>query len=813
MGSGIARLNHRSARNASRYGGKGAGLARLVALGFDVPPGFIVPARTAHEELPALWSRRLVEAFHMLGGPVAVRSSLVGEDSALASLAGQLESVLDVGDEEAFLAAVRHCYASARSTRVREYRRGLAARLGAEEIVGSGGLPTMALVVQRMQPARVGGVAFSADPISGRRCVIIEATCGRTERVVAGTVVPTRWVVDARGQIVDTYLANGDEPPLARDQVLALARSIRRIGTGFGHSVDVEWLHDGERFWFLQARPITTLVGKRVYSSRLVSDMSPGLIKPLLWSTNTQSITQNVFGRLFGELIGPNDIDFTRLVRRIHSRLYADVTGLGELLVAVGLPENFFEMMAKDEHGERPRLAWHRSPRLLRFVPFMWRNLRARKALQRFVREQDDALSAYRRRDWADAGPAELRAAAEDLLDLHGRSQWFVVLAAINLMVRKRLLARCIRRHVPGVSARDLLQGLAGLKALEPNEMLQEAGTIARRLTPAERKLLDEGDDVRIRATLAATTAGIELIATIDAFMTRYGFLSANGTDFSSASWVENPTLIWQSVARHARIERAGGGAVPGTKDQLTIAEVAAQLPPLRRRLFQRFLASTRSYLDLRERASFLFSEDTYQFRRVVLAMGTQLVTAGRLDDRDDVFCLYRDELWRLVAGELDGQEARRLVTARQAEMAADAACEPDETLCGEEHELAAPAPVQTAELLVGIGGSPGLAEGYARIVRDPLAAPADLGAHDILVVPFTDVGWTPLMAGIAGIVAEAGGQLSHTAIVAREYGLPAVVSVRRATQVLHDGEAITLDGRHGRVYRGHVLARKEART
>ncbi len=112
----------------------------------------------------------------------------------------------------------------------------------------------------------------------------------------------------------------------------------------------------------------------------------------------------------------------------------------------------------------------------------------------------------------------------------------------------------------------------------------------------------------------------------------------------------------------------------------------------------------------------------------------------------------------------------------------------------------------------MGIGGSPGTMEGWARIVRDPLAAPVDLDERDILIVPFTDVGWTPLLAMVGGIVAEAGGQLSHTAIVAREYGLPAVVSVRHATRVLRDGDPITLDGRRRRVYRGHVLSLEEAR-
>jgi pyruvate,water dikinase len=654
-------------------------------------------------------------------------------------------------------------------------------------------------------------VAFSADPLSGRRCVIIEAAAGRVDGVVSGMVTPARWVVDARGEIADAQTPDDAEPPLPPGLVLGLATAVRRIAAARGVPVDVEWLHDGERFWFLQARPITSLAGKRIYSSRLVADMSPGLIKPLLWSTNTRAITHTVFERLFTELIGPSGIDYSRLVRRIHSRLYADVTQLGELLVAVGLPANFFEMMARDERGERPRLPRRSMVRMLRYAPFLWRRLRVEDDLRRFVREQDAALAEFRQADWSTVPIADLREPADRLLKLHGRSQWFVFLAAFNLMLRRRLLERSLRSYAPGRQARDLLRGQAGLKALEPNEMLQTAGELARRLDPSDQTLLDTGDDPRIRAALADSEPGRELVAAIDEFMRRYGFLSANGTDFSSASWVERPALIWQSVARHARNGRPE--VEPPPAGAVSAAGIAAQLPLVRRRLFRRFLTSTRAYLDLRERVSLLFSEDTYQFRRVVVAMGDQLVGAGRLADRDDVFYLYRSELWRLVGSDLDDREARRLVAERRAEMAADAACEPEETLCGEDHELAGPAPDLAGEHLVGIGGSPGTVEGIARIVRDPLAAPADLGPHDILVVPFTDVGWTPLMAGTAGIVAEAGGQLSHTAIVAREYGLPAVLGVRRATQVLRDGEAITLDGRRGRVHRGHVLARKEAQS
>jgi len=146
------------------------------------------------------------------------------------------------------------------------------------------------------------------------------------------------------------------------------------------------------------------------------------------------------------------------------------------------------------------------------------------------------------------------------------------------------------------------------------------------------------------------------------------------------------------------------------------------------------------------------------------------------------------------------------LVTTRKAEMEADAQVELPDTICGDHVPTRPILPVEGQEYLVGISGSSGRAQGYARIVLDPAEAPVTLTRSDILIVPFTDVGWTPLFSGIGGIVAETGGQLSHTSIVAREYGLPAVVSVKKATHLVKDGQPITVDGDTGRVYLKHMM-------
>jgi pyruvate,water dikinase len=159
------------------------------------------------------------------------------------------------------------------------------------------------------------------------------------------------------------------------------------------------------------------------------------------------------------------------------------------------------------------------------------------------------------------------------------------------------------------------------------------------------------------------------------------------------------------------------------------------------------------------------------------------------------------DEIRHLVRGELESDDSKRLITVRRGEMEADALIDLPDTIYGDYVLPHRVEPAADHRHLVGISGSRGVAHGRARVVNDPADAPARLTAADILVVPFTDISWTPLFSGIGGIVAETGGQLSHTAIVAREYGLPAVVGVKRAMRVIREGQPIVVDGNSGRVY------------
>jgi pyruvate,water dikinase len=824
-------------------GGKGASLAWLGRNGFNVPAGFIVTSAAFNDflagcgvEVPSQsedWTqaeaarvrefvttsdvpdrlvRPVLKAYRQLGGPVAVRSSMVGEDGGMHSFAGQLDTALNVHGERDLLEAVRQCWASVFSWRNLRY---LAEREGSEPREGAW-FPSMAVVVQRMVDAMAAGVAFSADPVTGRRCVVVEAAPGLGDTLVAGLVQPDRYVVDARAVLEETTLANPEAPALAEHHVLQLAEIVRTIARRLGTPQDVEWAWDGTDFYILQCRPITSLVGQTVYSNKMVSDMAPGLIAPLVFSTKIVGMAENVFGHVFTELLGPNDTDFKLLVARIRSRVYTNITLLGDLFERVGMPPNFFESLSRGELADarRPPVTLKTMRAMSRLGAFAWRHSRIAGEIEAFIERHDQQLDRYRSADWSGKDPQRLLAAFNQLMDLHGELQWYIFIGPTNMMVRNRLLNRLVERRVKDAAGSDLIRGLVGLKALEPNEELRRLAVKAQALEDGMQRSLIRGEDRGIRRMLSASQKGRELVRGVDAFLVRYGFLSPNGTDFAATPWVERPTLIWRAIGRYATSPPQISVEDMEARRDAARERIRSELGGLHRLVFDRLLASTITYIDLRERTSFLMSEDSFHMRRIIMALADHFVARGDLDRREDVFYLFYPEVRRLVEGELDGDTARALVRGRIMEMEADAEVELPSTICGDRVPSRPIRPLEGQGFLVGISGSSGVAQGHARIIRDPAEVPRALTREDILVVPFTDVGWTPLFPGVGGIVAETGGQLSHTSIVAREYGLPAVVSVKHATHLLKEGQAITIDGDAGRVYLKHPAktSREEVR-
>ncbi|MFN2245205.1 MAG: PEP/pyruvate-binding domain-containing protein [Anaerolineae bacterium] len=821
-------LTAKAACEEQATGGKGANLARLTRYGFQVPPGFVITTYAFREldldvgpevfgkegspsqaelvrlhdrvmttPMPSRMQQRIQRSYRKLGDRVAVRSSMVGEDSSGASFAGQLDTVLGVAGEAALLQATRTCWASLFNPDLWCYRKAIGAAQGTSGLT----IPPMAVVVQQMVETQAAGVAFSADPITGERHVVIEAVAGLGTALVQGLVEPDRYIVERQEVHLETTTHGDGAPILPTEQILHLAETVRDVAYRMQSPQDVEWAWDGARLYLLQARPISTLADQRVYSANMVSDMLPGLIKPLVWSVSTTSKLENVMGRVFTELVGPSDVDFRKLAKRIHSRIYADNTLIGQLLEQMGLPPNFFEVMSRDAAAERrgrPPLNLKTMRTLSRLVRVGWRHAQIAGEMRAFLERHDRCLEPYRRADWSSQSPEQLLGHAEELTGLYSETMWFDFLGQLNMMGRNRMMSRLVQRHAPDVPPTDVVRGLTGLKSLETNQMLQRLADQARTLGPAIPTLLMEAREARIETELAATGGGRALADDVSRFLERFGFLSASGTDLSRTPWSEDPTIIWRSIGRlAAQPARSGAQCAEQTRSEAQ-ARVRENLSRPQRYAFDRLLRSTVTYIDLRERTSFLVSEDSYHLRRIYVSLADHLVAGGILEGQDDVFFLAHDELGDLVHGHLARQEARDRVAERRDEMATDAEIDLPDTIYGDHVPTRPLLKTVGAAILEGISGSSGLAEGRARIILDPIQARFAFSSDDILIIPFADTSWTPLFCGVGGVVAETGGQLSHSAIVAREYGLPAVVNVKNATRLIHEGQAIVVDGNRG---------------
>ena len=821
-------LFHRAARSEQLAGGKASTLARLHGKGFPVPPGFVVATRvfdllktdiggldadTAADrflsvEFPERISGEIRKRFRKLGGPVAVRSSLVGEDGRLASCAGQLDTFLNVEDEEDLFDAIRKCYRSIFGSRWTTYCLKAGDRAGDPL---SGGRVSMAVLVQRMIPATIGGVAFTAEPHSGRVCTIIEAVKGTPEGVVAGRVRPDRYVVDSRGVLELHDVSGSGGGVLDGAHLQALASIARDLSIELEIPQDIEWAFDGSDFHILQSRPITPLAGKSIYSRKLAADMAPGLIKPLYWSTNILDMASNVFGRVFGEILGPGVPDPAGLVGYIHSRVFANVTLFAGLFARMGLPINLFEVLARGESAihKRPRVTARFVLSAVRMLAFVLRHGWPERRAEAFLRRHRSSIESFRREEWPEHDTGRAMRALSDLRGLHGQTQWYMWTTAMCMMARRRILSKFLKRYAAGLDPRDLLAGYLDLKSLEPNEEIARIAKELRDRDPESIPVVESGTDKAIRESLGESRGGRAVLKSFDDFMDRYGHLSASGTDFTVPPWKEKPDLIWRSIGGIAAKgghdkENAGSQRAHETRAEAR-ARALGGMNMLSAMVFKRMLRGTLTYLKLRERVSFCMSEDAYQMRRVYLALGADLAAGERIDEADDVFYLMYDELENLLAGRMDYLVARERILERRAAMEADAAMEIDDIVCGDDIVPLAMAAPDDRDCLVGIPGSAGLAKGHARVVKDPYEFKPGLLENEILVVPFMDVGWTPLFSYLSAIVADTGGQLSHSAIIAREFGVPAVVSVRGATRLIKDGQPLTVDGNRGIVHLKHL--------
>jgi phosphohistidine swiveling domain-containing protein len=615
-------------------------------------------------------------------------------------------------------------------------------------------------------------------------------------------------------------------------QVAYLARHLESRFQGIPQ--DIEWTFDGEQLWLLQSRPITTLLP--IWTRKIAAEVIPGVIRPLTWSIN-QPLTCGVWGDLFTLVLKGRaaDIDFSQTATLHYCRAYFNATLLGDIFRRMGLPAESLDFLTRGAKFSKPPLT-----ATLRNTPGLLRLLRRELSLpRRFLREARDvyrpAFAQWRSHPVSELSEQAIAQRIEEILALLKQATDHNIMAPLGLAlwqaVLKVDLATLDNSQSPEVMALEELKALASdWRSLLPHLGLH-SGLHSGLHTSVDSFAQPPTTTSSLFAALAEHPEGHRVFEQLDIFLDQYGYLSAVATDIAVPTWRESPQPVRELLAQYLFNPDTFN---PGTfNSDTTAAQTGSQTGSCGWRHRQ-----VQARLNIKGQVAEVYNRLLAELRGCFVEIESRWLSAEQLDDQGDIFFLsWEDIRARLLASQLDFRsdpqsdsqqnqlsfEQLRLKIALEknrwqaqspplnvsADAAASAAASREQRRVPHlVYGHKPPTLVSTFDALnqvssgtlQGIGASAGQAEGIIRVLEAMPETALDIDAQTILVVPYTDAGWSPLLARIGGLIAEVGGQLSHGAIIAREYGIPAVMDVSDATHRLTTGQRVRIDGQQGTI-------------
>lgn len=808
---------------AATFGGKAEGLARLCRTGADVPAGFAVEATTLpfddwpEEDRRAL---RTAAAALLAQGPVAVRSSAVGEDSASRSFAGLFETFLGLTSEDKVADAARKCVASASSERVRAY-------------TGGGPPLAMGLVLQRQVAARAAGVCFTADPAGRDRATLIEAVAGTGDALVSGRVAPERWRVYRSG--LGGLEAQRDPGPgpsvLEENAVIAIAARALELDERLGGPLDFEWAIDPtETIQWLQARPITALVPVKdwvierafaggddgavtVWANWNVRETMPDPLTPLTWTLWRDVILPVVMQDIFGAAVEGDVLRHLSGIDRVHGRIYWNMNAvtagpLGALFVRAGA------IRAIDEQAGEITMRLHRAGVLRpRRLTGSWRLLlgmavTAPRTLARVVSilspEESLALLSRTGRAIAARPPVALLSDEELLREMRllGEPESEGFRRAQQMLASSFGTYKVAALAFAGFPRAQALLP-TGFRGNPTTEMSVAIDVLAERARPLARVFEEESATAGLLARLEKEPEGPEWLAALRAFLDENGQRGPKEFDLGAPRWSEDPTMIVGLVRAGLRARAQGVGETTEARiarlaqERTDAVDEAVAASPSWKRPAMRWLAHrvTRT-MPLREAPKHYAMHVFHRMRMSAVEIGSRLFERGAISAAEDVFFLEWPEAAALLRG--GTADLRAEIALRREQLLRFEREKPPDWVRSDGVPVVLPVAPRVEGVLTGTGVAGGTATGPVRILREP--DPSLLRAGEIMVVEFADPGWTPLFSQATALVMEVGGAMCHAAVVARELGIPAVFGVTGARTELKDGDVVTVDGRAGTV-------------
>jgi pyruvate,water dikinase len=770
----IIDLNHQGVPKT--IGNKALNLRRLAEIGVRIPKTYVVNWEAYRRYLGddvKLVEELQQELSHTLKPELlyAVRSSANIEDSLGRSFAGQFKSVLNMQGVDQVLQAIWSIWGTVKAENVQSYldQHGI----HAQELL-------MGVVIQEMIPPVCAGVALSRNPVTGADEVVVEAVEGSGDALVQSGVTPLRWI-----NKWGTYIHKSEAENVPTALIDQIVRETRMLAEKLKSHIDLEWVCDGTNLYWLQVREITTLNRHNVYSNHISKEMLPGMIKPLIGSVNIPLVC-SMWVRLVTEMVGRTGVKPEDLAKLFYYRVYFNMGTLGKIFQEVGMPADSVETLMglvppganKPSMRPTPRTLL-RLPNLVVFFLDKWFfEPKMRKALVE-IRQQVDTVN-YRQASQLDV--SQLLAEIDRLFAIVQNTAYYNIVGPLLMMMYNRALENQFKKLGVEPSQFDLMAEVPELNDYDPNFHLHKLHEQFMQLDPAIQE--------QIRGNTYDEFLKLPGLQTfhhdVQNFLERFGQFSDNGNDFSVTPWRETPDLVLNLIVNFSPTATASDGKV-------RFSDLHLKGP--QRVKVGLFYRRARDFRLLREQISSFYTYGYGLFRYYYLALGEHLVRRGLLDDSQDVFFLHDSEIRDLATNENTKIDARTIVSKHKQDIKRFEQVALPSVIYGDE-----PPPVEdpSQDKLVGVPTSIGHYTGRVVVVRG-LKDFNKVEQGDVLVIPYSDVGWTPLFARAGAVVAESGGLLSHSSIVAREYNIPAIVSVAGATQ-LKDQTLVTVNGHNGEV-------------
>ncbi len=765
-------------------GGKANGLYRLIKLGFAVPPGFVVL-----DVEPGVLPPDLVQHYEALGGGlVAVRSSALDEDGSDASFAGQYETVLNVEGVAALQQAVLQCVDSLLSHRAASYR-GAAA-----------GAVKMCVVVQRMVNARTAGVLFTADPVSARRDrLVIDAVRGLGETLVSGEATPDHYELDLENNIVVRDLVDAAAAILLDADILRLAQQARDAAARFGEPLDTEWAIDerGDLYW-LQARSVTTLpadlnefdsdfFATDVMTTGNIGEMMPGAVCPLTLSVTLRGIEyafQNLDVMLGAQKKVESDY---KQVCSFYGHWFFNLSGKiagGAFVAGMNAQEAGYSICGEEVPAlhEPPKQPW-------------WLRARGGWRFMRYLQDSEKVVDAFEKRLHNEFYTPFCETPCEQIAQINAMLWW--ILEVEDVHVRSSSSSAVAGGVLQGVIAKgerptqeqlgELAQLMAGASGVISAELVQELDIVVEHISAMPHALRFCSDDAQEALAWLQSPAAGKSQALFAAFLKRHGHRAYRELCVREKGWAEDSLPLIRTMQVSVRAIVAGA---PKKVMESRLMDASAYNGFVRW-----LLPRVHNGIRRRERTKSLLVFITREVGKAYRHLG-QLLTAKNILTDEDLICFFTHEELLDCAGVPSAAQVQHSLK-RRAAMAYQNRLQFPFLLQGKPQPLTVGAADSGSGVLTGRPVSAGCVEGICRVALSPEEA-AQLQPGEILIAPITDVAWTPYFSVIAGLATDIGSSVSHGAVIAREYGLPAVVNLRSASTQFKTGDRVRLDGGKG---------------